>query len=329
MKFPKGFIKNTILLVILYIPICFFVIVNIEKRSNKALYTKLESEVALIASTLNPSEISALTGSLEDLSTANYQTIKRQFINIGKSLKSTNVRWIYAMRKTPNGIIFLLDSADPSDIGYSPPGTIYKNPPQSLIEKFDSALTFTTKPYEDEYGEYISAYAPITSDEKSVVAILAADIDYAPIMKNIQTERILMSIMGLGILIFLISILYFISKIFETKRIVDAQKQEIEISKSQTMNVISQLEKEKQISQEQNIELQKAKRDLEIQIADRTRELQTLNQSLETEIAKQTSSLQEKIKELNSYNKMMTGRELKMVELKNKIAELENKLNSL
>lgn len=57
-------------------------------------------------------------------------------------------------------------------------------------------------------------------------------------------------------------------------------------------------------------------------------ESKKFQEKLEKEIEKTTLDLKEKIGELERINKIMTGRELKMIELKEKIKQLEKQLKS-
>lgn len=57
-------------------------------------------------------------------------------------------------------------------------------------------------------------------------------------------------------------------------------------------------------------------------------ELQQINEKLKQEIATVKSSKAEN-RELEQMNKLMVGRELRMVELKNELAELQKKLDEL
>lgn len=50
---------------------------------------------------------------------------------------------------------------------------------------------------------------------------------------------------------------------------------------------------------------------------------------LEDEIEKKTRELQEKLEELEAFHKIAVGRELKMIELKEKIAQLEEEIKAL
>jgi HAMP domain-containing protein len=74
--------------------------------------------------------------------------------------------------------------------------------------------------------------------------------------------------------------------------------------------------------------LEEAKTVLEIRVAARTRELQELVERQEEIIKERTKELQKKIEELEKFQKMAVGRELKMVELKKRIEELENQLKN-
>jgi hypothetical protein len=73
-------------------------------------------------------------------------------------------------------------------------------------------------------------------------------------------------------------------------------------------------------------EADEARMSLEIKIQARTRELKELADGLEENIKTRTAELQEKIDELEKFNKLTVGRELRMIELKKEIKELEDKL---
>jgi flavodoxin/cell division protein FtsL len=66
-----------------------------------------------------------------------------------------------------------------------------------------------------------------------------------------------------------------------------------------------------------------AQSSLEIKIQARTRELLILSQKLEEQVEGRTKELESKIAELERFNRLAIGRELKMIELKNKVKELE------
>ena len=72
--------------------------------------------------------------------------------------------------------------------------------------------------------------------------------------------------------------------------------------------------------------LEESKLTLEIKVKARTEELQELANSLQRQVKERTRELREKVKELEKMNKLMLGRELKMVELKREIKRLKEEL---
>jgi hypothetical protein len=80
---------------------------------------------------------------------------------------------------------------------------------------------------------------------------------------------------------------------------------------------------EKLIEAQEQVE--EAKAVLEIKVRARTRELKELSNSLESQVKERTKEIQEKMKELEKFQKLAVNRELRMVELKQKINELEKK----
>ncbi len=73
-------------------------------------------------------------------------------------------------------------------------------------------------------------------------------------------------------------------------------------------------------------EIETAKAVLEIKVEARTRELKELSANLEEQVQERTFSLREKIGELERFNRLIVGRELKMIELKEEIRRLEKEL---
>jgi len=75
--------------------------------------------------------------------------------------------------------------------------------------------------------------------------------------------------------------------------------------------------------QDMVLELEEAKTSLEIKVGARTKELKELADGLEDQVKKRTKELQEKIQELEKFQSVVVGRELKMIELKKEIERLK------
>jgi methyl-accepting chemotaxis protein len=84
---------------------------------------------------------------------------------------------------------------------------------------------------------------------------------------------------------------------------------------------------------ERTRELEEARNSLEIKIRERTKELQEARNNLEIKVRERTEELQKskdqlqvKLEELERFHRLTMGRELKIIELKEKIKNLEKKL---
>lgn len=72
-------------------------------------------------------------------------------------------------------------------------------------------------------------------------------------------------------------------------------------------------------------EEEEAKNILEVKVKARTKELEDLAANLEEQIKERTKELQAKMEELEKFNRLAVGREIKMMELKEEIKKLERK----
>lgn len=80
--------------------------------------------------------------------------------------------------------------------------------------------------------------------------------------------------------------------------------------------------------------LEEEKKVLEIKVRARTRELKELTEALEEQVLERTrelresqEKLQKKVEELEKFHRLAVGRELRMLELKKRISELEKQLS--
>ena len=108
---------------------------------------------------------------------------------------------------------------------------------------------------------------------------------------------------------------------------IEVKSKELEAQNNELTKMSQQLQDAKEGLElkvaERTKDLELAKADLEQKIADRTRELKDLNDHLEQEVSKRTEELEEKLLEVERFNRLSVGRELKMVELKEQIENLK------
>jgi methyl-accepting chemotaxis protein len=143
-----------------------------------------------------------------------------------------------------------------------------------------------------------------------------------------------------GCIVGLIIILGFLISFFLTKRLIDP----IELFIESTSKIAEgDLDYQLQIKKDDELgrlaknfnqmtkslkksrkELEQARDVLEVKVKARTMELQEQAKGLDEQVKERTKELQERIDELERFHRLTVGRELRMIELKQMIQELEN-----
>ncbi len=112
--------------------------------------------------------------------------------------------FVYTLKKDQQGIYFVVDGNEPDAEGFSPYGSRYLEPSPYLVENFDSMTHPIAEPeiYTDEYGSFISAYAPILSSTGEKVGVIAIDIAANVIVQERRNILVQSLIIFLGVLTF-------------------------------------------------------------------------------------------------------------------------------
>ncbi len=135
----------------------------------------LLGRTALAAAAIDSTRVGSLTATPADETTADYNELRRQLLLMEAS--SRDIRWFYLMALHGGRVLFTVDSVSLSDPAHAQPGIVYTQPPAGLVGVF-SGKSLTVGPYTDEYGTFISAFAPVV-DYKSgrVSGVLGLDIN--------------------------------------------------------------------------------------------------------------------------------------------------------
>ena len=154
------------------------------------LSNKLENVIS-ISALLIDGDAHATLKSEADHNSPEYQKVYQALIEIHDNVQGIN--YPYTMRVNDNGeVLFIVDSTDddPAKIG-----DIYPEPGKALKENAASINKVVVEPdmYTDEWGTYLSAYAPIYRSDGKVDGILAIDIPADEVLnREIQMGWILL-----------------------------------------------------------------------------------------------------------------------------------------
>lgn len=174
-------LKSTYLwmLVALISTIVVFGVFIIELTQNYAesnARRELLARTNVAAANISPAMIRPLTGTDRDLEMHEYQVLKQQLVAVKRA--ADDMRFVYLMKQVGNDIVFLIDAEPKDSSDYSPPGQVYDNPSDRLLQIFQDGVSFVEGPITDEWGVWVSGHSPIIDpDSGKVAAIVGIDIN--------------------------------------------------------------------------------------------------------------------------------------------------------
>ena len=217
----------------------------------------------------------------------NFIKIREQNLKIRGS--EPELRFVYTMQKDAQGIYFVVDAGLPGEEGYSPFGTRYEEPGPALVENFDSMTGTILEPefYTDEYGTFLSGYAPIFSSEGQRVGVIGVDITANTILAREQEYRnrlIIIFLIALGLIV----VAGFISADYLAKPIVGLRDAAKKISQGDFTHSITKIPGTRELA------------DLAIDFNAMTTNLSELINDLEQRVAERTADIERKSDQLRA-----------------------------
>lgn len=183
-----------------------------------------------IALFVDTSKIKALDGSDSDLSKSEYQNLKIKLVQVRGV--NDDIRFVYLMGLKNNQQFFYLDSEDPSSKDYSPPGQVYSEATDTDIYNHKNGIAYINGPYNDEWGNWISAYAPIVDpDTNTTIAMVGMDVNASEFNSHIIFTETAVALVFL--LIFICVLLFVVLNNKIDKYVSDLEKtnQDLQINK--------------------------------------------------------------------------------------------------
>ncbi|MCU0629802.1 MAG: PAS domain S-box protein [Methanoregulaceae archaeon] len=214
----------SIILIILILVITSLAVYTISLETQKALKGAVQDKLITVA-TITSSQIDADEFAQIREGEENTPRFIRIRDQLQQSIKSSsNIRYIYTLRKTGDRIIFVVDG----DYGYDQKaariGTVYLEPDPEMIQGFSSP-TATTDFTRDNWGVVLSGYAPIRDDKGRVVGIVGVDMDSSVAIALINQANLVIFIIGI---IAMLAALFGILAIENRRAIFDKKLEESE-----------------------------------------------------------------------------------------------------
>lgn len=172
------------------------------RNADAEMRHRLRQQAIYVAQSLDPDMVKALSFSAADKDAHAFQYIRQQMTALARYIAQ---RGIYSMALRNGRLIFGPENYAEDDPMSSPPGTLYEEPAREIFDCFAKSSAVTTGPYSDEYGEFVSAFAPVydlySGEVLMVVGIDTLANDWDAVLRAERRESVLGSLIPLGVLL--------------------------------------------------------------------------------------------------------------------------------
>ncbi len=180
------------------------------KRVKDKCFNELETIAQSVASGFNYAMIAPLTFSVKDTSNAMYAHITEQLQIVSSHYEHTQ---IYTMVMQDSLILFGPCSQSETYSLHSLPGDVYQQPPPGLATLFESGRSLLVDPYRDEYGYYVSAFAPVLHPLTSTPAmIIGVDMEAEQFVRDKAMASIPPLVLTLVLLLILLGGTFYLTQ---------------------------------------------------------------------------------------------------------------------
>ncbi|MCY2988187.1 MAG: response regulator [Planctomycetota bacterium] len=147
----------------------------------------LLSQAVTIARTVNSENVKALSFTETDRTNPHFQRLRGQLMAYAQALGH---RSLYSVAARDGNLVFGPESLAEHDPQASPPGRIYEQPTPELRDCFRTASEFTEGPVADEYGIFITGFAPVKDPHTGqVLLVIGLDIEAGQWQASITWQR--------------------------------------------------------------------------------------------------------------------------------------------
>ncbi|MEI6075886.1 MAG: ATP-binding protein [Verrucomicrobiota bacterium] len=148
----------------------------------------LQIQTTQMAHSIDPKLAGQLPFAATDRTNVAYVSIREQMIAYGRIIHH---RSIYSVALRNGELKFGPENLAVNDPAASPPGTIYLEPPPGLRSVFATGVPLTAGPYRDEYGSYVSCFAPVLNPrDGSVILVVGLDLLADDWQNRVASQRL-------------------------------------------------------------------------------------------------------------------------------------------
>lgn len=170
-----------------------------SKQLKSQMADKVEGVAGIWSSTLGPDDIRK-ADAFRDMSNPSIRRLEKLLTMVGDKSASFLGAYIILPEEYPNQKVYILSASDIYN-EYSFNSLMFYNAGENFISAYRNTLehkTITsTDIFTDQYGSWISSFAPITDNSGNVVAILGIDAK-ASIIKENQKEILLLLLLEMA-----------------------------------------------------------------------------------------------------------------------------------
>ncbi len=229
LKYKKSGLFIIMLASVIVVIVSISSVIYVGKKVSDLERKNLLQQVQNISIAIDPNDIKVLSGNKSDINNSQYQTLKQ-------TLKKANdlnfgIRFLYLMGMRDGQEFFFVDSEDPSSKDYSPPGQAYTESTEEDLYNHNNGIAYTSGPYTDTWGSWISAYTPIFDESGKVQAMLGIDLSASEFMHRVHNAQYIVVAISLLILISVLLLISLIIRSFEYARDLETANQGLQQSK--------------------------------------------------------------------------------------------------
>ena len=223
--------------------------------------------------------------------------------------------FVYTLRKTDEGLMFVVDAGLPGEADISAYGDIYLEPSQTLLDNFDTMTSTVVEPeiYTDEFGSFLSGYTPIFASDGQRVGVLGVDISADTIFAQEQAFQFRLVLINVIALI-MIGLLGIVAADYLARPIVRLRDAANKISAGEFSYRISEIPETRELAElavdfnAMTANLSSLITDLERRVSERTEDITKRTEQLRAAsyIARQTAEIQDLSLLLNLVVKLVS-----------------------